>query len=64
MIARPNGLRKKAETAISCRDLRFRVGTWTYQKEERDTSGRVEEGVDAHVCPCGTTKESRTHIVG
>ena len=55
VAARPNGLREKAETAISCR------GPGPTRK--RYTSSR-EEDVDAHVCPCGTAIESRTHIVG
>ena len=29
----------------------------------RSTSSRVEEDVDARMYPCGTTMESRTHIV-
>ena len=49
------------------------LGTWTYQKAERyiyivyrldDTNNsREEEDVAAHMCPCGTTIESRTQIV-
>ena len=30
----------------------------------RYTSSREEEDVATNVCPCGTTTESRTHIVG
>ena len=56
--ARPNALRKKAETATSCR----RPGPTRNKK--RYTSSREEEDVATNVCPCGTTIESRTYIVG
>ena len=39
--ARPNGLREKAETAISC--------TWTYQKEEREIPISREEDVETNM---------------
>ena len=36
-----------------------------YQKEEkRYTSSSREEDVATKMCPCGTTIESRAHIVG
>ena len=57
VFARPNGLREKAETAISCR------GPGPTRKK-RYTSSREEDDVATNVCPCGTTIESRTHIVG
>ena len=45
--------------------LRFRVGDLGLpERRKRYTSSRKEEDVDAQVCPCGTTIESRTHIVG
>ena len=44
---------------------RFRVGDLDLpERRNRYTSSREEEDVDAHVCPCGTTMESGTHIVG
>ena len=55
--ARTNGLRRKAETAISCRE----PGS---TRKKRHTSSREEEDVATNMCPCGTTIESRTHIVG
>ena len=33
-------------------------------RKNRYTSSREEEDVATHMCPCGTTIESRTHIVG
>ena len=47
--ARPNGLQKKAETAISCRG---------------PSSSREEEDVATNMCPCGTALGGKTHIVG
>ena len=45
--------------------LRFRVGDLDLpDRRKRYTSSREKEDVDAHMCPCGTTKESRTHIIG
>ena len=59
LSARPNGLSEKDEAAISCREPRP-----TRMKKEIYTSSREEEDVATHMCPCGTTIESRTHIVG
>ena len=56
--ARPNGLRQQAETAISCRDLGLPA------RRKRYTSSRKEEDVATNMCACGTTIESRIHIVG
>ena len=56
--ARPNGLYEKAETAISCR----RPGPT--RKKNIYTSSREEDDVATHICPCGTTIESRTLIIG
>ena len=47
--------------------LRFRVETWTCEKEEIGTtcaSSRGEEEEIAQMCPCGEAVESRTHVVG
>ena len=45
--------------------LRFRVGDLDLpERRKRYTSTREEEDVGAHMCPCGTTIESRIHIVG
>ena len=46
--------------------LRFRVVGNLDVPERRKgyTSSPEEEGVDERMCPCGTTKESRTHIIG
>ena len=55
--ARPNGPREKAETAISCRG----PGP---TKKKRYTSSREEEDVATNMCPCDTTTESRSHIIG
>ena len=45
--------------------LRFRVGDLDLpERRRRYTSSREEEDVDAHMCPCGTTIESRTHTIG
>ena len=45
--------------------LRFRVGDPDLpERRKRYISSREEEDVDAHMCTCGTTIESRTHIVG
>ena len=44
--------------------LRFRVGDLDLpERRKRYTSSREEEDVDAHMCPRGTTIESRTHIL-
>ena len=42
---------------------RFRVGDRDLP-ERRDYTSSREEDVATHMCPCGTTKESRTHKVG
>ena len=34
------------------------------ERSKRYTRSREEEDVDAHICPCGTTVENRTHVVG
>ena len=45
--------------------LRFRVGNLDLpERRKRYTSSREEEDVDTHMCPCGMTIESRTHVVG
>ena len=45
--------------------LRFRVGDLDPpERRKRCTSSREEEEVATKMCPCGTTIESRTHIVG
>ena len=45
--------------------LRFRVGDLDLpERRKRYTSSREEEDVATNMCPCGTTIESRTHIVG
>ena len=45
--------------------LRFRVGDLDLPERRKIyTSSREEEDVDAHICPCGTTIESRTRILG
>ena len=45
--------------------LRFRVGGLDPpERRQRYTSSREEEDVATHMCPCGTTIDSRTHIVG
>ena len=44
--------------------LRFRVEDLDLpERRKRYTSSR-EEDVATYMCPCGTTIESRTHIVG
>ena len=44
--------------------LRFRVEDLDLPEiRKRYTSSR-EEDMDAHICPCGTTIEGRTHIIG
>ena len=46
-------------------ELRFRVGDLDLpERRKRYTSSREEEGVATNRCPCGTTVESRTRIVG
>ena len=45
--------------------LRFRVGDLDLaERRERYTSSGEEKDVATNMCPCGTTIESRTHIVG
>ena len=45
--------------------LRFRAGDLDLPERRKGyTSSREEEDVTANMCPCGTTIESRTHIVG
>ena len=45
--------------------LRFSGGDLDLpEKRKKYTSGREEEDVATNLCPCGTTIESRTHIVG
>ena len=45
--------------------LRFRVGDLNLpERRNRYTSSPGEEDVAANMCPCGTTIESRTHIIG
>ena len=57
VFLRPNGLAKTLK-------LRFRVGDLTLpERRRRYTSSREEKEVDAQMCPCGKTIESRTHIV-
>ena len=56
--ARLNGLREKAENAISCR------ASVPTRKIKRYASSRKEEDVATNMCPCGATIESTTHIVG
>ena len=48
-------------------ELRFRVGDLDLpERRKRYTSSREEEEEDVatNMCPCGTTIERRTHIVG
>ena len=54
----PNGLRENAELQFGVGDLDLPERRNTY------TSSREETREDAHMCPCGKAKESRTHIVG
>ena len=45
--------------------LRFRVGHLDLPERRKiHTSSREEEDVATNMSPCGTTTESRTHIVG
>ena len=44
--------------------LRFRVDLDLPERRKRYTSSREEEDVATNMFPCGTTMESRTHIVG
>ena len=45
--------------------LRFCVGDLDLpERRNRYTGSGEEEDVDAHMCACGTTIESRTRIVG
>ena len=53
---KPNGLREKAETAISCRGPGL-------TRKKRYSSSREEEDVATNMCSCGTTIESRTHLL-
>ena len=51
-----------AETMVSCS---FRVEDLNLpQRRKKYTSGRREEGVDAHMCSCGEAIERRTHSMG
>ena len=44
--------------------LRFRVGDLDLPERRKRYTNSREEDVDANMCPCDTTIESRTHIVG
>ena len=56
VYAWPNGLREKAEAAVSWDlDLLERI--------MRYISSREEEDVATNMCRCGATIESRTHIL-
>ena len=45
--------------------LRFRIGDLDLpERRKRYASSREEEDVVKHMCPCGITIESRTHVVG
>ena len=46
--------------------LRFRVGDLDLLERGKTStsSSREEEDVATNMCPCGTTLESNTHIVG
>ena len=44
--------------------LRFRVGDVDLPKRRKRYTSSREEDVDTNMCLCGTTIESRTHIVG
>ena len=44
--------------------LRFRVGDLDLPKKKKRYTRSREEDMDAHMCPFGTTVESRTHVVG
>ena len=54
-FARPNGLREKPDSAISCLDLP--------ERRKRYTSSEEAEDVATNICLCGTTIEGKTHIV-
>ena len=53
----PMDYAKKLKTTITCR------GPGSTRKKKRYTSSREQEDMDAHMRPCGTTLESRTHTV-
>ena len=55
----PMDFREKVETSIS----RGEPGP-PERRTKRYSSSREEEDVVTHMCPCGTTIEGRTHIVG
>ena len=44
--------------------LPFRVGDLNLPERRERYSSSQEEDVATNMCPCGTTIESRTHIVG
>ena len=45
--------------------LRFRAGGLDVpERRKRYTSSREEEDVATNMCPCGTTINSRTHVIG
>ena len=44
--------------------LRFGVGDLDLPERRKRYTSIREEGVATHMCPCGTTIESRTHTVG
>ena len=45
--------------------MRFRAGDLHLPERRKiHTSCREEEDMDARMCPCGTTIERRTHIIG
>ena len=44
--------------------LRFRVGDLDLPERRKRYISSREEDVATNMCPCGTTIESRTHIVG
>ena len=43
--------------------LRFRVGDLDLPGRKTRYTSSLEEEVEAHMCPCGKAKESRTRIV-
>ena len=45
-------------------NLRFRVEDLHLRERRKRYTSNREEGVATKMCPCGTTIESRTHIVG
>ena len=44
--------------------MRFRVWDLDLPERRKRRNSSREEDVGAHMCPCGTTIERRTHIVG